>query len=49
MATENNKNISYSSISDFMKRKKIVKNAEDKGNLKNKINFFLTAVKTKHS
>jgi hypothetical protein len=49
MATENNKNISYSSMSNLMKRKKIVKNTGDKSNLKNKINLFLTAVKTKHS
>ena len=49
MATENNKNISYSSMMNFRKRKKIVKNVEDKSNLKNKINLFLTAVKTKHS
>lgn len=49
MVTENNKNISYSSIRDFMKRKKIVQNISDKNNLKSKVNLFLNAIKTKHS
>ena len=49
MATENNKNISYSSMSDMMKRKKIVTDTNSKNNLKNKINLFLAAVKTKHT
>jgi hypothetical protein len=49
MATENNKNISYSSMLDFMKRKKIVQNVVDKNTLKSKVNLFLNAVKTKHS
>jgi hypothetical protein len=49
MATETNKNISYSSILDFMKRKKIVTDTNTKNNLKNKINLFLNAVKVKHS
>ena len=49
MATENNKNISYSSMLDFMKRKKIVTDTNTKNNLKDKINLFLNAVKTKHS
>lgn len=49
MATENNKNISYKSMNDFRKRKKIITDKTTKDTVKNQIGVFLNAVKVKHS
>jgi hypothetical protein len=49
MATENNKNISYSSRVDLRKRQKIVLDNSTKANIVSKVSVFVNALKTKHS
>lgn len=49
MATENNKNISYSNYKDLFKRQKIVINNTIKTNLLSKISLLVNAIKQKHS
>jgi len=49
MATENNKNITYSSKEDLLKRQKIVLDNTVKNSLAGKVSAFVNAVKVKHS
>jgi hypothetical protein len=49
MATENNKNISYSNHKDLFKREKIVLNNVIKSSLLSKITTLTNAIKQKHS
>lgn len=48
MATEINKNITYSNYTDLFKRQKINTNSVVKTALSGKINLFVNAVKEKH-
>jgi hypothetical protein len=49
MATENNKNISYTNQSDLFKKKKNITDVNTKFNIKNKIVLFINAIKVKHT
>jgi hypothetical protein len=49
MATENNKNISYSSRVDLKKRQKIVLENSTKIDIASKVRMFINALKLKHS
>jgi len=49
MATENNKNLSYSNYKDLFKRQKLVSNSTVKLNLLNAVAVLTSAIKQKHS
>jgi hypothetical protein len=49
MATENNKNITYPTKRDLLKRQKIVLNTTTKNSLVSKVLNFVNALKAKHS
>jgi hypothetical protein len=49
MATQNNKNISYSKYDDLFKRQQVTINVSNKNSILTKISLFVSAVKQKHS
>ncbi len=48
MATEINKNITYTDYTELYKRQRINKNSVVKSTISDKINLFVNAVKEKH-
>jgi hypothetical protein len=48
MATENNKNVTYTDFTELFKRQRINTNSIVKSSLSDKINLFVNAVKEKH-
>jgi hypothetical protein len=48
MATENNKNVTYTDFTELFKRQRINTNSIVKLSLSDKINLFVNAVKEKH-
>lgn len=48
MATENNKNVTYTDYTELFKRQRLNTNSAVKSALSAKINLFVNAVKEKH-